>query len=345
MARQNNEDPAVSQSLRKLASTRTAEPAGGDKGVPVNQQVRQLELFAGTAEYLAAKAERAVVGAGRPPSGPATRAVPKPGNKDGRVASATMEEVTSQLREAFRKVASNRGAPGPDEKSIDEVREHLEELIPELSRSLLEGTYQPGSIRRVWIQKTGGGQRGLGIPDVIDRTVQEAVRRVLEPVYEPTFHEASHGFRLGRSCHTAIAEARTYVEEGDEWTVDLDREKFFDRVSHQRLLARAARRVTESRPLVPRGRQARGDLFRAARGRRDRQGRDGRRHAGCQVHGSMPQLWRALIRSPSPAPVNQKRPTCVFGPKPGRLPGGGATGPPVPRIGLRPRRQTSEKRT
>jgi len=254
MARQNNEDPAVSQSLRKLASTRTAEPAGGDKGVPVNQQVRQLELFAGTAEYLAAKAERAVVGAGRPPSGPATRAVPKPGNKDGRVASATMEEVTSQLREAFRKVASNRGAPGPDEKSIDEVREHLEELIPELSRSLLEGTYQPGSIRRVWIQKTGGGQRGLGIPDVIDRTVQEAVRRVLEPVYEPTFHESSHGFRLGRSCHTAIAEARKYVEEGYEWTVDLDLEKFFDRVSHQRLMARLARRVTDRRLLVLIGR-------------------------------------------------------------------------------------------
>lgn len=254
MARQNNEDPAVSQSLRKLASTRTDEPAGGDKGVPVNQRVRQLELFSGTAEYLEAQAKRAVGGAGRPRSGPATRAVPKPGNKDGRAAPATMEGVTSQLREAFQKVASNRGAPGPDGQSIEEVREHLEELIPELSESLLLGTYQPGNIRRVWIPKTGGSQRGLGIPDVIDRTVQEAVRRVLEPVYEPTFHESSHGFRPERSCRTAIAEATKHVEEGYEWTVDLDLEKFFDQVSHQRLMARLAQHVTDRRLLVLIGR-------------------------------------------------------------------------------------------
>jgi RNA-directed DNA polymerase len=254
MTRQNNEDPAVSQSLRKLAPTRADEPAGGDKGIPVNQQVQQLELFAGTAEHLEARAERAVGGAGRPPSGPATRAVPKPGNKGERVAPATMEEVTSHLRGAFQKVASNRGAAGPDGQSIDEVREHLEEIVPELGASLLEGTYWPGNIRRVWIPKAGGGQRGLGIPDVIDRMVQEAVRRVLEPLYEPTFHESSHGFRPGRSCHTAIAEARKHVEEGYEWTVDLDLEKFFDRVSHQRLMARLGQRVTDRRLLVLIGR-------------------------------------------------------------------------------------------
>lgn len=111
MARQNNEDPAVSQSLRKLASTRTDEPDGGEKGVPVNQQTWQLELFSGTAENLEAQAERAVGGAGRPPSGPATYATPKPENKEEKNTLATMEEVTSQLREAFQKVASNRGAP------------------------------------------------------------------------------------------------------------------------------------------------------------------------------------------------------------------------------------------
>lgn len=254
MARQNNEDPAVSQSLRKLASTRTDEPDGGDKGVPVNQQVRQLELFAGTAEDLGAQAERADGGAGRPRSGPATRAAPKPGNKDERTASAMMEEVVSHLREAFQEVASNRGAPGPDGRSIDEVREHLDELVPKLTTSLLEGTYQPGDIRRVWIPKPGGGQRGLGIPNVIDRMVQQAIRRVLEPLYEPTFHESSHGFRPGRSCQTAITEARKHVEEGYEWTVDLDLEKFFDRVSHQRLMARLAQRVPDRRLLVLIGR-------------------------------------------------------------------------------------------
>ena len=254
MAQQNNEDPAVSQSLRKLALTRTDEPDGGDKGVPVNQQMGQLEMFSGAAENLEARAERAVGGAGRPRSGPATHAVPKPEDKKEKAPSATMEEVTSHLREAFQKVASNRGAPGPDGRSIDEVREHLEELLPTLTTSLLGGRYQPGDIRRVWIPKAGGGQRGLGIPDVVDRMVQEAVRRVLEPLYEPTFHGSSHGFRPGRSCHTAIAEARTHVEEGYEWTVDLDLEKFFDRVSHQRLMARLAQRVDDRRLLVLIGR-------------------------------------------------------------------------------------------
>ena len=250
MARQNNEDPAVSHSHRKVASTRADEPVGGEKGVPVTQQVWQLDLFTGTAEYPEARAEGAVGEAGRPQSRPATRAAPKPAHKDERAMPATMEEVTSHLHEAFQKVASHRGAPGPDGQSIDEVREHLDELLPALSASLQEGTYQPGHIRRVWIPKAGGGgQRGLGIPDVIDRTIQEAVWRVLEPLYEPMFHGSSHGFRPGRSCQTAIAEAQRCVEDGYEWTVDLDLEKFFDRVSHQRLMARLAQRVSDRRLL------------------------------------------------------------------------------------------------
>jgi RNA-directed DNA polymerase len=109
----------------------------------------------------------------------------------------------------------------------------------------------------VWIPKAGGGQRGLGIPNVVDRMVQEAVRQVLEPVYEPTFHASSHGFRPGRSCHTAIAEARGYLEEGNEWVVDLDLEKFFDRVNHQRLMSRLAQRVVDRRVLVLIGRMLR----------------------------------------------------------------------------------------
>ena len=162
----------------------------------------------------------------------------------------TMEEVANErnLREAFREVASNKGAPGPDRRSIDEVRKHFETLLPELSRQLLEGSYRPGMIRRVWIPKPGGGgQRGLGIPNVVDRIVGQAVYRILSPSYEPTFHDSSHGFRPGRSCHTAIAEAKTYVDEGYDWLVDLDLEKFFDRVGHQRLLARLGQRVEDQR--------------------------------------------------------------------------------------------------
>lgn len=95
----------------------------------------------------------------------------------------------------------------------------------------MEGSYMPGDIRRVWIPKSGGGERGLGIPNVIDRMVQESVRMVLEPFYEPTFHSSSHGFRPNRSCQTAIAEALGHVQAGNEWVVDIDPEKFLDPVS------------------------------------------------------------------------------------------------------------------
>ncbi len=103
-----------------------------------------------------------------------------------------MGAVCSHLREAFRKVASNKGAPGPDRQSVEEVREHLDDVLSEVSFALKSGTYEPGDIRRVWIPKAGGGERGLGIPNVVDRVVQEAVRMVLEPLYEPTFHATTH---------------------------------------------------------------------------------------------------------------------------------------------------------
>ncbi|MSP55963.1 MAG: group II intron reverse transcriptase/maturase, partial [Myxococcales bacterium] len=131
-----------------------------------------------------------------------------------------------------------------------EARAHLPTLLPTLSAALLDGTYRPGDIRRVWIPKANGGQRGLGIPNVVDRMVQEATRAVLEPLWEPTFHPSSHGFRPNRSCHTAITEARQHIEEGYEWVVDMDVEKFFDKVHHQRLMARVSTRINDRRLLV-----------------------------------------------------------------------------------------------
>lgn len=243
MARQKSEDRMVPEGRRKPVPTHEVEPRGGGKAVPVDEQTRQLELFFGTAEVRGAVVPWVDGGAGPDRSVSAPCATPKPKTKGETIAPATMEEVTKGLRQAFQKVASNKGASGPDGKSIEEVREHLDELLPLLSCELLEGTYRPGAIRRVWIPKAGGGERGLGIPDVVDRMVQEAVRAVLEPLYEPTFHDGSHGFRPGRSCHTAIERARQYVDDGCEWVVDIDLEKFFDKVNHQRLMARLSERV------------------------------------------------------------------------------------------------------
>jgi len=161
-----------------------------------------------------------------------------------------MEEVAWCLDEALARVVANKGAPGPDRQSVEMVRKHWSTIAPGLRQALLDGSYRPGDIRRVWIPKAGGKeQRGLGIPNVVDRVVQEAVRRVLEPLYEPTFHPSSHGFRPGRGCQTAIAEARSYVEKGFHVVVDMDLEKFFDRVSHQRLMARLGQRVDDRRLL------------------------------------------------------------------------------------------------
>ena len=165
-----------------------------------------------------------------------------------------MGAVCNYLEEAFEAVASNQGAPGPDRQTVEEMRAHLPRILPELRESLLRGTFLPGDVRRVWIPKAGGGERGLGIPNVIDRVVQEAVRRVLEPVYEPTFHASSHGFRPGRSCHTAISEAKEHLEEGYGYVVDLDLKDFFNRVNHQRLMARLSQRVHEKPLLVLIGR-------------------------------------------------------------------------------------------
>jgi len=138
------------------------------------------------------------------------------------------------LAQALLNVLRNKGAPGVDGRSVEQVVDEAPALLPELQKSLLGGTYQPGDIRRVWIPKPGGGERGLGIPNVVDRWVQQAVLQVLEPIFEPRFHHSSHGFRANRGAHTAIAEAKQYLGEGYRVVVDLDLSKFFDRVHHQR---------------------------------------------------------------------------------------------------------------
>jgi len=164
-------------------------------------------------------------------------------------ASRLLEAVASpaNLATALLNVVRNKGAPGVDGRSVEDVLGSAQSILPRLRRALLYGTYQPGDIRRVWIPKPDGSQRGLGIPNVIDRWVQQAVLQVMEPIFEPTFHSSSHGFRPARGAHTAIAEAKEYVGDGYGVVVDIDLSKFFDRVHHQRLLSRLSQKVADSR--------------------------------------------------------------------------------------------------
>ena len=246
MAQQKSEDRVLPDGGVMPAQPVGSSPAGQGKAVPVDEMTGQLCLPIATAECRARVPDRSGADRGS--------VLPKAIVNAQIDASATMEGVVSRLTSALLKVASNKGAPGPDGQTIEALLEQWPVVLSRLQADLLAGTYRPGEIRRVFIPKAGGGQRGLGIPDVIDRVVQEAVRQVLEPLWEPTFHPSSHGFRPGRSCHTAITEAKTYLEDGYELVVDLDLEKFFDLVCHQRLTAKLAERVGDRRLLVLIGR-------------------------------------------------------------------------------------------
>jgi RNA-directed DNA polymerase len=228
------------------------QPAGGGQGkaVPVEQTAGQLRLPSATAEDPAGSAREAA----RDRSRAGRARVPKAVVTVDASTPARMEEVAERLDSAMKKVVANRGAPGPDGMTVAALVERWPSIAPGLRAGLLSGSYRPGGIRRAMIPKVDGGQRALGIPNVVDRVVMEAVRQVLEPRFEPTFHPSSHGFRPGRSCHTAVTEASKHVRDGFEWVVDIDLEKFFDRVNHQRLLARLAQRVGDRRLLVLIGR-------------------------------------------------------------------------------------------
>ncbi len=248
MTRQKSEDLVVPQGRRKAPPT---ELARGGKEVPVNEEMAQLGLPLATAENPKGASRRK----DRNPScARPSKAVPKASSKSSKTPSATMESVIEHLDEALVHVVRNKGAPGPNGRTVREVQQDWPRTSRRLAQSLWAGNYQPGAIRRVEIPKPGGGARDLGIPDVEDRVVQEALRLCLQPEFDPEFHASSHGFRPKRSCHTALAEAQKHVEAGHDWVVDLDLSKFFDRVNHQRLMARVARKVQDHRLLALLGR-------------------------------------------------------------------------------------------
>jgi RNA-directed DNA polymerase len=162
-----------------------------------------------------------------------------------------MEEVCGRenCQRALRRVKANKGSPGIDGMKVAELPGYLKQHWPAIREQRLSGTYQPQPVRRVEIAKPDGGVRKLGIPTVLDRMIQQAVMQVLQRRWDPTFSEHSHGFRPQRSAHEAVAKAQQYIAEGNRWVVDLDLEKFFDRVNHDKLIATMARRVSDKRML------------------------------------------------------------------------------------------------
>ena len=162
-----------------------------------------------------------------------------------------LEEVLERgnLQAALKRVERNRGAAGVDGMTVEELRPYLKEHWLEIRERLLAGAYEPRPVRRVEIPKADGGKRGLGIPTVLDRFIQQALLQKLTPLFDPGFSASSYGFRPGRSAHDAVRAARGHIQEGYQWVVDMDLEQFFDRVNHDRLMARVAHRVKDKRVL------------------------------------------------------------------------------------------------
>ncbi len=175
-----------------------------------------------------------------------------------------MEEVLRRenLLAAYKRVVRNRGAGGVDGRSVDDLKHQIRTDWPRIREQLLGGTYVPSPVRKVEIPKPGGGGvRMLGIPTVMDRMIQQALQQVLTLTFDPTFSEDSYGFRPGRSTHQAVSRGKEHVEAGHRWVVDLDLAKFFDKVQHDVLMSRVARRVKDKRVLCVIGRYLRAGIM------------------------------------------------------------------------------------
>ncbi len=200
-------------------------------------QDEEAEAYASTAK---AEADgRNLSGAG-PCAESRTAAVGLPKPEASRLMEAVVER--SKLFRAYERVVKNEGAPGVDGLSVSEFKPWLQQHWKRVRQDLLTGVYEPSSVRKVEIPKPQGGVRTLGIPTVLDRLIQQALNQVLQPLFDPEFSSSSYGFRPGRNAHQAVQAARGYVAEGKRWVVDLDLEKFFDRVNHDVLMARVGAR-------------------------------------------------------------------------------------------------------
>jgi group II intron reverse transcriptase/maturase len=163
----------------------------------------------------------------------------------------SMSQVVERgnMQRAYSQVMRNRGAPGIDGMRCEDLKDWLKANWPRVKAALLDGTYQPQAVRRVDIPKPQGAVRTLGVPTVVDRLIQQALNQAMQPLFEPTFSQASYGFRPGKSAQQAVTKASEYIRAGKRWVVDMDLEKFFDRVNHDVLMARVARRVQDKQVL------------------------------------------------------------------------------------------------
>jgi RNA-directed DNA polymerase len=196
---------------------------------------------------------------------PVVEDVSRPGPQAGRSGRSESPESSSQpvradglweqvfsrdnLSRALRRVERNAGAPGVDGMTTEQLRPWLHQHWEAVRGALDAGTYKPSPVRQVEIPKPDGGSRMLGVPTVLDRLVQQAIAQVLEPVFDPGFSQHSYGFRPGRSAHQAVEQARVWLEDGFRWVVDVDLERFFDQVNHDKLMHRVSRRVADKRVL------------------------------------------------------------------------------------------------
>jgi group II intron reverse transcriptase/maturase len=155
----------------------------------------------------------------------------------------------SNVEAALRRVTKNKGSPGIDGMTVGELSTHLAEHWPRIREELLAGRYQPAAVRRHAIPKAGGGVRELGIPTVLDRFIQQCILQVLQPRIDPSFSQHSHGFRPGKRAHDAVCAAQRFIQEGRRWVVDVDLEAFFDRVNHDVLMGKLAKRIADRRLL------------------------------------------------------------------------------------------------
>jgi RNA-directed DNA polymerase len=200
------------------------------------------------------KPESIAGGSGRNPQGIAdgvsnvTAATEHSRPADEQLMEAVVEK--GNMHTAYRRVVSNAGSAGIDKMGVTELKNYLWVEWPRIKEELLSGKYTPQAVLRVEIPKPGGkGKRKLGIPTVVDRLIQQALLQILTPIFDPGFSSSSYGFRPGRSAHQAVLKAQEYIEQGNTWVVDIDLEKFFDRVNHDMLMARVARKIKDKRVL------------------------------------------------------------------------------------------------